>query len=548
MPYSKNPVVSTYDTKRMSFLYSPLQRSGTLLNKDAKLVNMLVEIIQSPDEKNTRVFVKSRPGLSQVYANTAGTGRGIYYWVVSGVGYAISVVGNKVYSNITLLQTITTSTGEVGFTEFVDSTGAVKLVMLDGTKGYVFSTPTTAGVEINDASETAWTASTATAVSTKRRPTVANGYVYTCTTAGTTGGTQPTWPTTVGATVTDGTVVWTCGLCAFPTPHIPMPVFLDGYLCIAKSGTQDVYTSDLDSPDKWTAGDYISAEMYPDKIIALTKNNNYLYAVGSNSIEYLYNAANATGSPLSRHESAVQQFGTVAAASVVQTDKEVVLIGETGNGGHTVWTIDGFKEKEIGIPAIRSVFRAEGSALANAKAHCIRVSGQKLYVITLTSVTLVYSFDTQMWSFWTSGADGSTSFIGGYSTDGPGGTAYLLGNTDGKVYAISEDYNTDNGTAFLCQVITPKYDFDTINQKFMSRFAIIGDLPTTSGTGNTMSISWTDDDYQTWSSARTLSFDYDFPTITQLGRFRRRAFKVEYSQPYLLRLEGFEVDINKGSQ
>jgi hypothetical protein len=35
-------------------------------------------------------------------------------------------------------------------------------------------------------------------------------YYYKCTTTGTTSGTEPSWPTVVGATVTDGTVVWTC--------------------------------------------------------------------------------------------------------------------------------------------------------------------------------------------------------------------------------------------------------------------------------------------------------------------------------------------------
>ena len=41
-------------------------------------------------------------------------------------------------------------------------------------------------------------------------PTVANGRYYEVTTAGTTGITEPTWPTTVGTTVVDGTATWTC--------------------------------------------------------------------------------------------------------------------------------------------------------------------------------------------------------------------------------------------------------------------------------------------------------------------------------------------------
>jgi hypothetical protein len=41
-------------------------------------------------------------------------------------------------------------------------------------------------------------------------PTVDNGFYYKVTVAGTSGGSQPVWPTTIGLTVTDGGVTWQC--------------------------------------------------------------------------------------------------------------------------------------------------------------------------------------------------------------------------------------------------------------------------------------------------------------------------------------------------
>lgn len=54
-----------------------------------------------------------------------------------------------------------------------------------------------------------WVAATAYALGQQVVPTVLNGYVYECVAAGTSHATtQPTWPTTDGAIVTDGTVTW----------------------------------------------------------------------------------------------------------------------------------------------------------------------------------------------------------------------------------------------------------------------------------------------------------------------------------------------------
>lgn len=86
--------------------------------------------------------------------------------------------------------------------------------------GYLYAV-----AEYNDASvwhhylddDGAWQAATAYPLNTFRRPTTPNGYRYEVTSlagTGTSDATEPTWPTTVGATVTDNAganqLVWTC--------------------------------------------------------------------------------------------------------------------------------------------------------------------------------------------------------------------------------------------------------------------------------------------------------------------------------------------------
>ena len=53
-----------------------------------------------------------------------------------------------------------------------------------------------------------WAATIVKSVGNYVNPTTSNGYHYKCIQAGTTGGSQPAWPTTVGATVNDGSVIW----------------------------------------------------------------------------------------------------------------------------------------------------------------------------------------------------------------------------------------------------------------------------------------------------------------------------------------------------
>jgi len=54
-----------------------------------------------------------------------------------------------------------------------------------------------------------WIASTVYTLGDIIKPTVYDARRYICTTAGTSGGAEPTWDTTIGNTTSDGTVVWT---------------------------------------------------------------------------------------------------------------------------------------------------------------------------------------------------------------------------------------------------------------------------------------------------------------------------------------------------
>ena len=75
---------------------------------------------------------------------------------------------------------------------------------------------------------TPWTASAAASSGTWVIPTTPNGFKYKCTTGGTTGGSEPTWATSVNGTTNDGDVVWNCykidngeGCRINPTSHTP---------------------------------------------------------------------------------------------------------------------------------------------------------------------------------------------------------------------------------------------------------------------------------------------------------------------------------------
>ena len=80
----------------------------------------------------------------------------------------------------------------------------------------------------------AWAASTAYPVNERVVPATRNGYVYKVVTAGTSGASAPSWATTIGNDVTDGSVVWDTEATAPWTPTYA-PAGLNTAAALAKA-------------------------------------------------------------------------------------------------------------------------------------------------------------------------------------------------------------------------------------------------------------------------------------------------------------------------
>ncbi len=353
----------------------------------------------------------------------------------------------------------------------------------------------------------------------------------------------------------------------FPSPHVPTPVYIDGYVVLISDTTADVYNSDLEAPLSWDASNFITAEVFPDGAKSLARQNNQIVVFGENSTEFLYNAGNATGSPFTRNPAPFLQIGIAAPYAVGQNERYCMFIAQSNSGGRAVWLLDGFQPTKISTDAIERVLDYEGSTISEATALLLRLAGHFFYVINLDTRTFVYDIDEQEWHEWTStelspftesqingtyindlvlNGNSSTSFDTTqfkyrHATDIGSGDVYLLHTSDGFVAKFDTSLYTDINEIIKCEINTPIFDFNTYKRKFLHRLNVVGDYAE-----NNIVVKWSDNDYQTWSNMFSLDMSVR-PTLHRLGSFRRRAFNITYTENYPLRLQSLEFVVSQGT-
>lgn len=329
----------------------------------------------------------------------------------------------------------------------------------------------------------------------------------------------------------------------FPSPNTGDLVYMDGYWFVLTS-TGAVYCCNIDDPTTWDPSKILTAQMYPGAGMGLARQNNYLLIFTDKSIQAFYDAGNAAGLPLSNSESAVQQIGCASGGSLGATENTVFWVSNTKAGGYSVWRMDGTAQiKEIGISPINRILSAEGSNITSCRGQVFRTGGGLFYLLTLVGANRSFLYDTDLdvWCEWTD-TSGSKYPIMSFTQH----NNTLVGQhyTDGKLYTISPTVTQDNGVNFTVSARTRRIDFDTIKRKFCSRLDIIGDVQSST---TPVSVQYSDDDYQTTSTARTLDMSVTRPfSRSPWGNFRRRSWQVSYTGANPFRVEAIELDVRLG--
>ena len=554
MAYSKTPENDTYSSVRVPLLADITYDKVSLFHDNVShhggyttgMTNVLPFKRKTINGQEEIVGI-TRYGIKSGYV-AEGFCRGIHVWEKSpGVVYIFVVVstgGNghyQVYStndvnypwNLLIDFTTNTPNVPVRFEEFITSASVKSLIVTDGFDGYVITDHLTA-TKITDPD--------------------------------------------------------------FPTPHVPFPVFLNGRLYLAKKGTGDIYCSDLDHPETWTPGNFISSEVYPDDVKALVKVNNYILAIGKEGSEFFYDAAIATGSPLARYEGASLPFGTIFPDTIASTKDSVVLLATTSDGESILKYVEGFNHTDLPdtfyvnqLNMIRSGGGVTPVVPNRFIGYFFRQRGKMFYVLTFDQAdeyaaaafpTFCYSFDTQLWTFLSISRNNEKEDYTDYGfpvthtapTSGVSNVTYVGGRLNGLVFfgsmsAIHTGYDSmpinndplefSNYYWYVNRICMSGNDFGTMNKKAINRIGVasfnVQDDEATKENGLLPKLSWSFTrpanavyEHSRMLDSNTSVASGEFPFITQVGTGREIWVMLEtYGSNIFHHLE---FDINKGQQ
>jgi hypothetical protein len=285
----------------------------------------------------------------------------------------------------------------------------------------------------------------------------------------------------------------------YPTVTVPGIVYLDTFFFVMDVNG-NILNSNQNDPSTWTALGTIAMENEPNGGVAIAKYLNYVVGFGVWSMEFFADAgALPPGSPLLPNTSLPSLVGCAAGESVIEMQNSVVWIGQTRREGASVYMIQNYMPLKISTAFVDRIL--QNDPLTSVSAFSVDQFGHSCYVLTLhtSNITLVYSFDSGMWTMFTSNTQNDTQQVTLLEADPYGTvTAIVPGNgaADGDPVVISGATIPDYNGIFNITVV----DQNTFTYQIQT--APVGNP------GNAGFASFTENAFRPVASAQVMDVDY----------------------------------------
>lgn len=318
----------------------------------------------------------------------------------------------------------------------------------------------------------------------------------------------------------------------YPTTTVRGGVYLDGTTYVLTPASA-IDGSNFNDPTTWDPLNTLLVQIEPDAPQCLAKQLVYVVAIKTTETEVFYDAGNGTGSPLGPVQGSKLGVGARSAESVVRCGDDLAWVGTTSEGSVQVMFMSKVHGEAISTPPVERLLAPLDYTVVYA--WSAKVAGHRYYVVTIKNANLTLAFDLSsgLWYIWT---DPNGNYIPIVSaTYNSLAQPVLQHESNGKLYTLDAQTYQDDGVNFTFSLFTPNFDGGLRSKKTCAMVDVIADEINTN-----LNISWSDDDYQTFTTPQSVNLLQERVTIQDGSSYRKRAYNVTNTDSTFLRIKALQ--------
>jgi hypothetical protein len=330
----------------------------------------------------------------------------------------------------------------------------------------------------------------------------------------------------------------------------------DGYIVLARPGTDQFYISGLNDALAYDALDIQGIGGVPDLIVRATSLHRKIWLLCKKSTQVWWNSGDSFF-PFTRIDGASSEYGCIAEASVARFADSLVWLGGGPNAEGLVLMTLGDQPTRISNYAVETAINALGD-LSAATGWAYVEAGHPFYCLNLpgAETTWVYDMSTQQWherAYFSNGAyqrHRADCHMWAFGI-------HIVGDyQNGNIYALDSNVHTDDGALKVWMRRAP-HIVSGMDRMFFSKAQFDMEMGTgldglVQGSDPQVFLRYSDDGGHTWSHEKQASSgrlgEYRKRMIfRRLGSSRNRVFELRGSDPVKIRILGADLDIEKGA-